>query len=77
MDYAVYRPSEGNWYLMKSTEGFSAFHFGVAEDMPVPADYDGDGKTDFGVFRPSEGNWYLMKSTEGFTAPACTCRLRW
>ncbi len=67
-DLAVYRPSNGFWYILGSRDGFRAMQFGVATDKPTPADYDGDGKTDIAVFRPSNGTWYLQRTTEGFLA---------
>ncbi len=35
-----------------------AVQFGDAGDVPVPADYNGDGAVDVAVFRPSTGTWY-------------------
>jgi hypothetical protein len=32
--------------------------------MPIPGDYDGDGKTDMAIYRPSEGAWYVLKSSD-------------
>lgn len=64
-DLSVFRPTDGNWYLLRSLAGFAGFNWGVATDKIAPADYDGDGKTDIAVFRPAEGNWYILRSSNG------------
>lgn len=66
-DISVYRPAEGNWYLNRSTAGFTVVGFGLANDILTPGDYDGDGKTDVALWRPSTGVWYVAKSTGGVT----------
>ena len=41
---------------------------GGAGDIPVPADYDGDGTTDFALWHPATGLWEVMPSgTPGTT----------
>jgi hypothetical protein len=69
-DISVFRPSEGNWYMNNSTDGFSAINFGLSGDTPVPGDYDGDGKADTAIFRPSDElgtpDWWVLNSN-GFT----------
>ncbi len=51
-----------------SQNGFTGAQFGASTDVIVPADYDGDGKTDLAVYRA--GTWYLQRSTAGFTGVA-------
>lgn len=64
-DVSVFRPSEGAWYLLRSTAGFSATPFGAAGDVTTAADYDGDRIADIALFRPSTGGWYRLSSTTG------------
>ncbi len=69
-DISVFRGSEGNWYLNRSTAGFQVLNWGISTDALAPADYDGDGKTDTAVFRGTVGegltDFYILNSN-GFT----------
>jgi hypothetical protein len=62
-DIAVWRPNEGKWYIVNSTDGSTRTRdWGSAGDSIVPRDYDGDGKADIAVWRPNEGTWYVLQS---------------
>lgn len=61
-DVSVFRPSEGVWYMLRSTAGFASTNWGLSTDVLAPADYDGDLKTDVAVWRPSDGYFYILNS---------------
>ncbi len=65
-DFAVWRPSDGTWYIILSSTGQGVTQqWGFPADIPVPGDYDNDGKTDIAVWRPSDGIWYIIRSSTG------------
>ncbi len=62
---------EGNgcWYVLYSEddyENYGAIPWGVSDDVPVPGDYDGDGRMDVAVWRPSDGMWHIRESSNGY-----------
>lgn len=64
-DPAVWRA--GMWQMQLSSRDYAsdAAIFGIAGDVPVPADFDGDLRADLAVFRPSENRWYVQSSESG------------
>ena len=63
-DISIYRPSNGQWWLNRSTDGIAATTFGSTTDQPVPGDYTNDGKTDLAFWRPSTGEWFVLRSED-------------
>lgn len=54
------------WQILQSSDGVTRqVQFGLATDVTVPRDYDGDGKADIAVYRPSNGVWYRLNSGDG------------
>jgi uncharacterized repeat protein (TIGR03803 family) len=62
------RGTTGEWFVYQSASG-ALLHVGwgapALGDLPVPADYDGDGRTDIAVYRGSTGEWFVYQSSNG------------
>lgn len=69
-DLSVWRPSEGNWYLQQTTDGFQTVSWGLNNDRIQPGDIDADGEADFAVYRPSNNTWYGINSSDNTFALA-------
>jgi hypothetical protein len=64
-DLTVFRPSNGSWYSRYAEDnylgGYSFQAWGVSDDIPLAADFNGDGTMDIAIYRPAEGAWDIMR----------------
>lgn len=72
-DLGTWNPSSGTWQLQRSSDNARtvltwgktnrtkwAFH----QDVPVPADFDGDGRADIAFWRQMTGDWHILYSSK-------------
>jgi hypothetical protein len=67
VDRTFWNPQTGVWRYYPSTFFNNSYlttslGSGNLGDVPVPNDYDGDGKTDAAVYRKSNGTWWINGS---------------
>ena len=62
LNLTVWQPANGNWYVNPASGALVIQQWGVPGDIPVAADFDGDGILDFAAWRPSNGTWYIIPS---------------
>jgi hypothetical protein len=61
---SVWRPgAQGVWYYLAPNSALIVQPWGTMGDIPVPSDFDADGRIDYTVFRPSTGVWWSRLST--------------
>ena len=72
-DLAIWRPSNGTWYWLTSSTAYAYASGGSRQwgnsslaDVPLLADFDGDGKADVCVWRASTSTWYWLTSSSGY-----------
>lgn len=72
---ALYRQSSATWFVdnpggnpttvAPASAGGPAGYQGSAGDIPMPGDYDADGRTDIATQRAGDSRWTIYQSTNG------------
>jgi hypothetical protein len=60
---SIFRPTTGQW-AMAGTPSLIAFG-APSSDIPVPADYYGQGHAQVAVYRPATSQWFITGSASG------------
>lgn len=60
----VFRRATGTWWIY-TNPGVISYQFGQNGDIPITADFNGDGTDEIAVFRPSSGVWYFANPFTG------------
>jgi uncharacterized delta-60 repeat protein len=61
----------GTWHIAGSSGAFGgreAYRWGAPADVPVAADFDGNGRLDLAVYRVADRTWHTIEPAGGFIA---------
>lgn len=59
------RPDFSAYVFRSSTQTHAVYKSGISTNIPLPADYDGDGRTDLAVSRPANSYWFVYDLKTG------------
>lgn len=75
LDFGTWNPSNGKWTIHRSHdasritiawEKTSKTRLAANQNVPVPSDFDGDGRADIAVWRSATADWHILLSTKNF-----------
>jgi len=77
IERAYWYNHNGNWYIYHyGRRPVKIIQFGLPGDIPIPADYDNDGRTEAAVYRPSTGMCHISLYNESWPVGAVAVRCR-